>query len=250
MLRNVRLIEELRASRRRLVAAQDDERRRLERNIHDGAQQQLVALQRQAAARRGLIERDPAKARELLSQLQARHDRGARGPARPRARDLPAAARRPGARGRARGAGAQVAGPGRGRGRRGRPVPAGGRGGRLLLRARGAATTSRSTRRPPEPTVVARAERRDAHVRGLGRRRRVRRRSRDATAPACRGWPTALDAIGGTLEIRAAPGEGTTVARPGTRRVSRRRRRCYAAGPLAAAQADSSRSGPNTAFGM
>src|SRR4029453_8961810 len=34
LLRNVRLVEELRASRRRLVAAQDEERRRLERNIH------------------------------------------------------------------------------------------------------------------------------------------------------------------------------------------------------------------------
>ena len=40
----MRLIEELRASRQRLVAAQDEERRRLERNIHDGVQQQLVAL--------------------------------------------------------------------------------------------------------------------------------------------------------------------------------------------------------------
>jgi signal transduction histidine kinase len=37
-------IDELRASRRRLVEAQDAERRRIERNLHDGAQQQLVAL--------------------------------------------------------------------------------------------------------------------------------------------------------------------------------------------------------------
>jgi signal transduction histidine kinase len=44
VLRNVRLIEELRASRQRLAAAQDEERRKIERNIHDGAQQQLVAL--------------------------------------------------------------------------------------------------------------------------------------------------------------------------------------------------------------
>jgi len=44
VLRNVRLIEELRASRQRLVAAQDEERRKIERNLHDGAQQQLVAL--------------------------------------------------------------------------------------------------------------------------------------------------------------------------------------------------------------
>ena len=41
--RNARLIEELRGSRQRLVTAQDSERRRIERNIHDGAQQQLVA---------------------------------------------------------------------------------------------------------------------------------------------------------------------------------------------------------------
>src|SRR5439155_2289261 len=38
VLRNVRLIEDLRASRQRLVTAQDEERRRLERNLHDGAQ--------------------------------------------------------------------------------------------------------------------------------------------------------------------------------------------------------------------
>src|SRR6266487_1337364 len=37
-------LDEIRASRLRLVAAQDAERRRIERNIHDGAQQQLVAL--------------------------------------------------------------------------------------------------------------------------------------------------------------------------------------------------------------
>jgi len=71
VLRNVRLIEELRASRRRLVAAQDAERRRLERNIHDGSQQQLVALQVKQRLAEGMIERDPAKARELMAQIQA-----------------------------------------------------------------------------------------------------------------------------------------------------------------------------------
>jgi signal transduction histidine kinase len=44
VLRNVRLIEELRTSRQRLVTAQDEERRRLERDLHDGAQQRLVAI--------------------------------------------------------------------------------------------------------------------------------------------------------------------------------------------------------------
>ncbi|HEX6878636.1 MAG TPA: histidine kinase [Nocardioidaceae bacterium] len=44
VLRNVRLIEDLRGSRERLVTTQDEERRRLERNLHDGAQQRLVAV--------------------------------------------------------------------------------------------------------------------------------------------------------------------------------------------------------------
>jgi signal transduction histidine kinase len=70
VLRNVRLIEELRDSRRRLVAAQDEERRRLERNIHDGAQQQLVALAIKLGLAESLVDRDPAKARELMSALR------------------------------------------------------------------------------------------------------------------------------------------------------------------------------------
>jgi len=44
VLRNIRLIQELKASRQRLVTARDAERRRLERDIHDGAQQRLVTL--------------------------------------------------------------------------------------------------------------------------------------------------------------------------------------------------------------
>ena len=44
VLRNVQLIEELRSSRQRLVTTQDHERRRLERNLHDGAQQSLVSV--------------------------------------------------------------------------------------------------------------------------------------------------------------------------------------------------------------
>jgi signal transduction histidine kinase len=69
VLRNVRLIEELRASRQRLVSAQDQERRRLERNIHDGAQQQLVALAVKLRLADSLVERDPARARRLLDEL-------------------------------------------------------------------------------------------------------------------------------------------------------------------------------------
>ncbi len=71
VLRNVRLIEDLRASRQRLVAAQDEERRRIERNIHDGAQQQLVALAVQLKLARTMVDRDPAKAGPMLDGLQA-----------------------------------------------------------------------------------------------------------------------------------------------------------------------------------
>jgi signal transduction histidine kinase len=70
VLRNVRLIEELRASRQRLVAARDEERHRLERNIHDGAQQQLVALAVMARLARTLGEKDPTKALDILDQLE------------------------------------------------------------------------------------------------------------------------------------------------------------------------------------
>ncbi len=69
VLRNARLIEELRASRQRLVAAQDEERRRIERNIHDGAQQQLVALAVQLKLLEQLAGNDPEKERELAAAL-------------------------------------------------------------------------------------------------------------------------------------------------------------------------------------
>ena len=71
VLRNVRLIEELRASRRRIVAAQDERARKLERDIHDGAQQQLVALSVQLRLAEQLVGKDPDKERELLRRIQS-----------------------------------------------------------------------------------------------------------------------------------------------------------------------------------
>ncbi|MBJ7594905.1 MAG: hypothetical protein JF886_08595 [Candidatus Dormibacteraeota bacterium] len=65
-------IVELRASRQRLVVAQDDERRRLERNLHDGAQQHLVALKVKLGLVEMLMQRDPDKAKLTLDQLK--HD--------------------------------------------------------------------------------------------------------------------------------------------------------------------------------
>ena len=76
VLRNVRLpaelratIQELWASRRRLVGAQDAERRKIERNLHDGAQQQLVALKVQLGLL-GRVAADPDQVGRVAHQLQ------------------------------------------------------------------------------------------------------------------------------------------------------------------------------------
>ncbi len=62
-------LEELRQSRQRLVAAQDAARRRLERDLHDGAQQHLVALKLKLGVVEMLLPRDAGKARATLAQL-------------------------------------------------------------------------------------------------------------------------------------------------------------------------------------
>jgi signal transduction histidine kinase len=63
-------IDELRASRRRLVEAQDSERRRIERNIHDGAQQQLVALGVKLSLAKRLLRGDADAVERMLDDLQ------------------------------------------------------------------------------------------------------------------------------------------------------------------------------------
>jgi signal transduction histidine kinase len=67
-------LDDLRASRQRLVSAQDMERRRLERNLHDGAQQHLVALKVKLGLAEILLSRDPAKAAATLEQLKGDAD--------------------------------------------------------------------------------------------------------------------------------------------------------------------------------
>ena len=65
---------ELRASRQRIVATQDAERRRLERNIHDGAQQHLVALAVKLRLARGMLLRDPDRGGAMLTEIRAEID--------------------------------------------------------------------------------------------------------------------------------------------------------------------------------
>jgi signal transduction histidine kinase len=67
-------VEELRASRQRLVAAQDGERRRLERNLHDGAQQHLVALKVKLGLAEALLQKDVDRVRSTLQELKADAD--------------------------------------------------------------------------------------------------------------------------------------------------------------------------------
>ena len=72
VIRNVGLVEDLRASRQRIVAAQDERAKALERNLHDGAQQQIVALTVKLRLLGQLVDRDAEQAKSMAAQLQ--HD--------------------------------------------------------------------------------------------------------------------------------------------------------------------------------
>jgi len=78
VLRNERLqhevgerLDELQASRQRLVVVQDEERRRLERDLHDGAQQDLVALRMKLGLARALAHTENSQVAPVLDELQA-----------------------------------------------------------------------------------------------------------------------------------------------------------------------------------
>lgn len=61
-----RAVRELRESRARVVAAADEERRRIERNLHDGAQQRLVTVALHLHLVKRRLESDPAQVPELV----------------------------------------------------------------------------------------------------------------------------------------------------------------------------------------
>jgi signal transduction histidine kinase len=65
------LAEGVRASRARIVAAADDERRRIERNVHDGAQERLVALSAQLGLASRRTAQDPSAAPDVFESAQA-----------------------------------------------------------------------------------------------------------------------------------------------------------------------------------
>ena len=70
-LANADAYEKLAASRARLLEVGDAERQRLERNLHDGAQQRLVSVALELSMASARLESDPQGARELLTTAQA-----------------------------------------------------------------------------------------------------------------------------------------------------------------------------------
>jgi signal transduction histidine kinase len=68
------LLRDLRAAQRRAEAAGDAERQRIERNLHDGAQQRLMAIRLELTLLRETLEADPIAARAELQRLQCELD--------------------------------------------------------------------------------------------------------------------------------------------------------------------------------
>jgi signal transduction histidine kinase len=67
---SVRLTADLKRSRRQLVTAREEERRRLRRDLHDGLGASLAALHLQTGALRRVIENDPDQARLIVDEIK------------------------------------------------------------------------------------------------------------------------------------------------------------------------------------
>ena len=63
-------VDDLRDARERIIAAADDERRRIERDLHDGAQQRLVGVALTLGLAEARLESDPASAAQLIAQAR------------------------------------------------------------------------------------------------------------------------------------------------------------------------------------
>ena len=198
-------LEDLRASRARLVEAGMAERRRLERDLHDGAQQRLVSLALSLRLARNKVGPDPDGAVEAHGRRRARAGAGARGAARAGPGHPPGGAQRPRPRRRAAYAGRTRAGARR----PARHVAAcrAGRVGRLLRGLRGA--DQRGQVRPGQPGVVQ-VEHAHGFVLvavsddGIGG-------ADPGAAPACAASRDRVGALDGRLEVDSAPERGTTV---------------------------------------
>jgi signal transduction histidine kinase len=63
-------VDDLRSARQRIIAAADEERRRIERDLHDGAQQRLVSVTLTLGLAEARIATDPQAAAELIAQAR------------------------------------------------------------------------------------------------------------------------------------------------------------------------------------
>ena len=200
---------ELRASRARIVEAADAARRRLERDLHDGAQQRLVELALDLRMARARLDDDPARARRA-ARRRAR---------RPRSGDAGSCASWPAASTRRR---SPRAGCGR-RSRRSSPARASRHGSsRCRTRASPRRWRPRRTSRSPRASPTRPASRggaawrsRSTRVDGLPARRGPRRRP--AAAPTrragsgLRGLADRVAALDGELEVVSPAGGGTVL---------------------------------------
>ena len=201
--------QELEASRQRIVAAGDDARRKLERNLHDGAQQRLVSLSLSLRLAQGQAREETRRGRRSCSRRRAKSSTQALEELRELARGIhPGSAHRPRARGRARGARRSRAAPGRDR----RPPDAS-----LPAPVEAAAYYVVSE-------ALANVTKYAAGLLGQGERRageRLRaRRGRRTTASAAqiprrgsglRGLADRVASLNGKLAIDSPPGAGTRV---------------------------------------
>ncbi len=184
-------IAEVRASRARLLEVVTRERRRIERDLHDGAQQRLVALALTLGIAENQVEADPEQARALIREARD-EARLALEELRELARGIhPAILDRP--RPRAGAGGARQPRAAAGRAEHGAAGAAAGAGrGRRLLRRRGSARERRQIRRR-DPRRGQRAAARRPRDRAGQRRRRRRRRPGRRHRPARPRGPALRD---------------------------------------------------------
>jgi GAF domain-containing protein len=195
---NIEARTELAASRARLVAAADDERRRVVRDLHDGAQQRLVHTIVTLKMARTALDRGDDASTALVTEARAGE------------RDSPLRPHLGRAAGRRRGARVAHADAGGGQRIRG-TARASGRGERLLRRRGGADQCRQARPRVPRCRHGHRGERRAADLSG-GRRRRHGRSEWQRSARA-EGSPLVRRRFAARAQ-RSCRGHGTDRHRP------------------------------------
>ena len=204
-------VEELRTSRARIVEAGTHERRRLERNLHDGAQQRLVALSLTLRLAQGKIAQGPREGRRAARRRPAGADAARSSELRELARGIHPAVLSDRGLGAALEALAGRA-PLAGRARRGpgRAAARADRGGGLLRGRRGA--HQRRQVRPREPGHRARAAAQRPR-RGRGRRRRRSAAPIPDRGSGLRGLADRVRALDGRMSLDSPPGRALVSAR-------------------------------------